>query len=103
MSKFKNISNTEMTKTEIAKAITKLVVRRSVSGAMVTLVHNYCPTETKAQKAQLYVAAWAMGGVVSKSAADWAADKVGDYIEIMDEVSHWVRDEKDSDKAEPAY
>jgi hypothetical protein len=81
----------ETTRTSTAKNIVKFVVGRSVSGVVVTVLHNNCPVEGKAQKAQLYIGAYVVGSMV----ADAAVDHV---ITEIDRIRGLVRELKASRK-----
>lgn len=87
-------------KTTIARAITRTVVKRSVSGILVTIIHTQCPTFNKSQKVQLYVGAWAVGGMIGDKAGDWAADEVSDAIDAVKNVIKIIKGETDEDSTE---
>jgi hypothetical protein len=85
----------KMNKITIAKGITKMVVRHSVSAVAVTIVHSLVPKDVlnRNRKIQLYVAAWALGGVTADNASQWAATNVGEKLELIESLFKKVKDE----------
>jgi hypothetical protein len=68
-----------MTKNEkinTTKAVARFVVGKCVSGVIVTVVHNNCPTFSKSQKVQLYVDA----------ARDYTDKQIDSIVEFVDNL-----------------
>ena len=70
----------------LARGLVKAVVRHSVSAVAVTAVHTYVPAFDRKQKFQLYVGAYAMGGLVADSAAERMGRKFDEYTESVKEI-----------------
>lgn len=85
-----------LTPVKVGRFITKAVVRRAASAVVVTLIHTHMPKDVldRNRKIQLYIAAWAVGGVVSDGAARWAADNVQSKIELIELVVKKIKDDE---------
>lgn len=74
-------------KTESRIKMTKKVVRfvavRTVSGTVVTLVHQNVETFSKSQKASLYVGAYLVASMVADKAWDHLEAEIDEVIDIF--------------------
>jgi hypothetical protein len=78
-----------MTKNEkinTTKAVARFVVGKCVSGVIVTVVHNNCPTFSKSQKVQLYVGAFVVGAMVADAARDYTDKQIDSIVEFVDNL-----------------
>jgi hypothetical protein len=80
--------NSKMNKLAAAKSITKFVVGKSVSGVVVTLIHNNTTTYSKSQTAQLYVGAYVMGAMVADQADNWITTQFDEMAEAWEVFKH---------------
>lgn len=71
---------------EVVKTIVKVIVKTSVAGTVITLVHANTPTYSKAQKVKLYIGAAAMGNMIGEKAADWAYEKLETLVATLKEL-----------------
>lgn len=60
---------------EVVKTVIKVIVKTSVSGTCITLIHAATPTCTKTQKVKLYIGAAVMANMLADNCADWAYEK----------------------------
>lgn len=67
----------------ITKIVVRKVVRYSVKATVALTIQTYIPVEGKKQKLQLFIASWALCGWVAEEAGDWAADRVGNILELF--------------------
>ena len=86
-------SDSNMSKTLIAKKIARFAVGRCVSGVIVTAAHNITPTHTKTQKVQLDVGAYVVGAVVADATETWTDAQVDLIIETFQSFKHMFKPE----------
>ena len=89
--------------TTVARGVTKMLVRRSASAVIVTLIHTHIPEEVlnRNRKIQLSIAAWALGGAASDRAAVWAADRVENYVSIVRMIAKGVYGSSETEEEKP--
>lgn len=81
-------------KIENVKLVANMVVARSVSGVIVTMVHQNTTTHSKGQTAQLYIGAYVLGAMV--------ADRASTYVENqIDAAADQIAKFKDRNNADP--
>lgn len=73
-------------KIKIAKGIARAVVKYSVSGVVVTAIHNITPTYDKKQKAQLYIGAYVVGSMVADKAEEHIDSQIDALVEAIETI-----------------
>lgn len=76
------------------RTASKFVVGKSVSGVIVTIVHQNTETFTKSQKIQLYVGAYVIGAMVADAAEDYIDKRIDDVLDAWDGAKSWFTSEK---------
>jgi hypothetical protein len=93
------------TPNKIAKSIVRRAATYTVSGVIVSLIHQNTTTYNTRQKVQLYVGAYILGAMVADKAADYVIEQYNDTIDgVVDWL--WIPVEIDlsapADETEPA-
>src|SRR5207244_2975192 len=58
-----------------ARFATKWIVRSSVCGVVAVLIKDRVEPDTRKEKIELYVASWALSGMLAEQAADYAGER----------------------------
>lgn len=75
------------TKAEV-KTVTVTIAGWCVRGVVATAIANVVPTETKTQKAQLFVGTYVIAGMVRKHAKEYASVEFDEWCEIFNTVKN---------------
>jgi hypothetical protein len=70
-----------------AKTVTSFVVGFSVRAVIATAVVNLVPTETKAQKAQLFIGTYVVSHMVADHAKTYASDQFDEYVALYRKIT----------------
>lgn len=90
--KFEEFRKTHLTKLNVAREVTKLIVHHSVSAVVATLVTKYCPTENRKQKLELAVASYIIAGMFADRAVDWAAQEFDNKVEFVQKAQKEIEE-----------
>lgn len=69
----------------VIRGIAKFVVTRSVSGVIVTALHNNNPIISRSQEIQVYIGAYVVGAMVADKAVDYVDQKIVSTCVFMKE------------------
>jgi hypothetical protein len=72
----------DSTSVVVTKFVTKAIVGTSVSGTLVTMIHQNTQYFNTTQKVKLYIGAAAMGMVVTDYVKDYADKKIDELIDL---------------------
>lgn len=92
--KFEAVKN-KATKRVVIKGIASAVVRHSVAAVVARVVYEVCPAESKKQKLQLAVGAYAIGHTAADSCANWAKREVDESLDLIDSVRAGLKTAKE--------
>lgn len=76
-------SNKTESRIKMTKKVVRFVAVRTVSGTVVTLVHQNVETFSKSQKASLYVGAYLVASMVADKAWDHLEAEIDEIIDIF--------------------
>ncbi len=83
-------------KIKLAKGFTKFVVGTSVGSVVVKAVKSNVTPANTLQGVQLIVGAYAIGGMVSDRAVDWAGPKFDEALETLQKIKSSLKDQADA-------
>lgn len=84
---------TKSSKLDKFKTVVGLVVGISVSGTIVTIIHQNTQTFTTPQKVKLYIGAATVGSMVAKAAQKHISDEIDEVVEIFTDVKSSLEDD----------
>lgn len=75
-----------MDRITFAKKATKLVVSHCTGFVVANVLKNNCSVDSKLQKAELYIGAMAIGGVVGAHAEAWTDHKIDWLVDLARQI-----------------
>lgn len=79
--------------TDLAKAATRFVVKRSVATCIATAITAVVPVETKREKAQVFIGSYVLGEMAAEHAGAYANQEFEKAVDLVRKLKMLIKNE----------